>query len=124
VGNWGNVRTAHIGTYIGKKELWGKGLGRQITAAMLEMSFNQLNADRCSAGSVEFNRRAHQALEACGFKKVGISRKTHNVNGRRWDHFHFDILRDEYSTIRLNLLKQVLGDRLEDYLSKSTVLER
>lgn len=26
--DWSSVKTAEIGTYIGKKELWGKGLGR------------------------------------------------------------------------------------------------
>jgi len=46
---WGNVKTADVGTYIGKKELWGKGLGRQIIVALLEMSFNQLNMERCEA---------------------------------------------------------------------------
>jgi RimJ/RimL family protein N-acetyltransferase len=70
----GNVRTVDIGTYIGKKELWGKGLGRQITVGLLEMAFNQLNAERCQAWSVEYNRRAHSALEACGFRKGGAVR--------------------------------------------------
>jgi len=34
--DWGNVKSAEIGAYIGKKELWGKGLGRQIYLALLE----------------------------------------------------------------------------------------
>ena len=45
-GEWGNVKSADIGTYIGEKKYQGKGLGRQITVALLEMSFNQLNAER------------------------------------------------------------------------------
>ena len=40
---WANVKNVDIGTYIGNKELWGKGLGKQITVAMLEMVFMQLN---------------------------------------------------------------------------------
>jgi len=116
--DWGNVKTAEVGTYIGKKELWGKGLGRQITVALLEMSFNQLNVERCEAWSVEYNHRAHKALEACGFKKGGVMRQAAFVNGRRWDGFHFDILRDEYLKIRTDLLKQTLGDKLEEYSEK------
>ncbi len=116
--DWGNVKTAEVGTYIGKKELWGKGLGRQITVALLEMSFNQLNVDRCEAWSVEYNHRAHKALEACGFKKGGAMRQAAFVNGRKWDGFHFDILRDEYLKKRTNLLKQTLGDKLEKYSEK------
>jgi len=120
---WGNVKTADIGIYIGKKELWGKGLGKKITVALMEMSFNQLNMERCEAWSVEYNHRAHKALKACGFKKGGVVRQAAFVNGRKWDGFHFDILRGEYLKIRMNLLKQVLGDKLEEYLKKHCTIE-
>ena len=32
---WSNVKNTDIGTYIGKKEYWGKGYGKQITVALL-----------------------------------------------------------------------------------------
>ena len=51
-GEWGGVKSADIGTYIGDKELWGKGLGQQITAALLEMVFHQLNAERCGVWNI------------------------------------------------------------------------
>jgi RimJ/RimL family protein N-acetyltransferase len=120
---WGNVKTASVGTYIGKKELWKKGLGRQITVALLEMSFHQLNAERCEAWSVEYNRRAHKTLEACGFKKAGVMRQTAFVNGQKWSGFYFDILREEYMSVRMALLKQTLGNKLEEYLRKSCTIE-
>ena len=115
---WGRVKTADIGTYIGKKEHWGKGLGRMITVALLEMAFNQLNSERCEAWSVEYNRRAHKALEACGFKRGGKTRQAAYVNGKKWDGFHFDILRDEYMSNRMNLLGKTLGSRMDEYLKK------
>lgn len=117
-GDWGNVKTADVGTYIGNRQLWGKGLGKQITAALLEMSFHQLNMDRCEAWSVEYNLRAHKALEACGFKKAGVVRQAAFVNGRKWNGFHFDILREEYLKIRMKLLQETLGDKLQLYLKK------
>jgi RimJ/RimL family protein N-acetyltransferase len=40
---WHTVRTAGMGTYIGKKELWSRGIGKHITLALLEMAFNHLN---------------------------------------------------------------------------------
>ena len=122
-GEWGNVKTANVGTYIGKKELWGKGLGKHITVALMEIAFNQLNMDRCEAWSVEYNNRAHKSLEACGFKKGGAMRHAAFVNGRKWDGYHFDILKDEYSRIRMDLLKQTLGDRLEEYLKKHCTIQ-
>ncbi len=116
--SWGNVKTAELGTYIGKKELWGKGIGRQISVALLEMAFHQLNAERCEAWSVEYNIRAHKTLEECGFKKGGAVRQTAFVNGRKWNGLHFDILREEYLKMREALLKQSLGNKLETYLTK------
>lgn len=121
--DWGNVKTAEIGTYIGKKDLWGKGLGREITVGLLEMAFNQLNAERCQAWSVEYNRRAHSALEACGFKKAGVTRQTVFVNGRKWDGYFFDILRNEYLDTRLDLLKRTLGDKAKDYIDENDKIQ-
>lgn len=122
-GEWGNVKSADIGTYIGEKKYQGKGLGRQITVALLEMSFNQLNAERCEAWSVEYNHRAHKALETCGFRKAGVVRQAAFVNGRKWDGFHFDILRDEYFSVRMKLLKQTLGKRMNNYIEKHCTIE-
>ncbi len=119
--DWGNVKTGHIGTYIGRKGLWGKGLGRQITVALLEMVFLQLNAERCDAGSVEYNSRAHKTLMWCGFKKSGTFRKIHYVNGRRWDHLYFDLLREEYLKVRMELLRKTLQNRLDQYLETSRI---
>jgi len=116
---WGNIPGADVGTYIGKKELWEKGLGKRITIALLEMSFMHLGLDHCQAWSVEYNTRAHRALESCGFKKGGVVRNTAFVSGKKWGSFHFDILREEYMNIRMNLLKNVLGDRVDDYLEKT-----
>lgn len=121
--DWANVRTADIGTYIGKKKLWGKGYGRQITVALLEIVFNQLNIDRCAASSVEYNTRACKVLEACGFKKAGTIRQSAFVNGRKWNRVYFDILRDEYLKIRMDLLKKALGDKVDAYIEKHCTIK-
>jgi RimJ/RimL family protein N-acetyltransferase len=118
--DWSNVKTADIGTYIGKKQLWGKGFGREITVALLEMAFNELNVERCQAWSVEYNGRAHAALEACGFKKGGSARQTVFVRGRKWDSYYYDILKEEYLKSRRDLLEQALRDKTESYLSKES----
>jgi hypothetical protein len=62
-------------------------------------------------------------LEACGFKKVGVSRQAMFVNGRRWDDCHFDILREEYVAIRMGLLKEALGDRLDEYVERHCTIK-
>ena len=115
------MKSAAVGTYIGKKELWGKGYGRQITVGMLEMCFLHLNMDRCEAWSVEYNTRAHKSLEACGFKKAGILRETSFVNNKKWNSYVFDILREEYLGLRKQLLTKSLGEKLDEYLKKTAV---
>jgi len=115
---WSNVKNADIGTYIGKKEYWGKGYGKQITVALLEMCFIFLNMERCEAWSVEYNTRAHKTLETCGFKKGGVMRQTVLVNGKKWNSYHFDMLREEYINIRQGLLGKTLGEKLDKYLKK------
>jgi len=115
---WSNVKNADIGTYIGKKEYWSKGYGKQITVALLEMCFIFLNMERCEAWSVEYNTRAHKTLEACGFKKGGVMRRTVLVNGKKWNSYHFDMLCEEYTNIREGLLGKTLGEKLDKYLKK------
>jgi len=114
---WSNVKNADIGTYIGK-EYWGKGYGKQITVTLLEMCFIFLNMERCEAWSVEYNTRAHKTLETCGFKKGGVMRQTVLVNGKKWNSYHFDTLREEYINIRQGLLGKTLGEKLDKYLKK------
>jgi RimJ/RimL family protein N-acetyltransferase len=116
---WGNVPAADIGTYIGKKELWEKGFGKKITVALLEMAFIHLNLDRCEAWSIEYNTRAHSVLEFCGFKKGGVVRQTTYVSGRKWNSYHFDILKEEYLSIRMSLLKKILGEKVDAYLKRT-----
>ncbi len=113
----GPVRSGNIGTYLDKK-YWDKGLGKMITLALLELSFIFLNLDRCEAGSLEYNRRAHRVLEECGFKFVGRHRKSAYVLGKRWDWYFFDILKEEYLKQREEKIRKILGDFAEDYLSR------
>jgi len=121
---WSNVKNADIGTYIGKKEYWSKGYGKQITVALLEMCFIFLNMERCEAWSVEYNTRAHKTLETCGFKRGGVMRQTVLVNGKKWNSYHFDMLREEYTNIRQGLLGKTLGEKLDKYLTKHCSLAK
>jgi len=116
---WGNVQAADLGTYIGKKELWEKGFGKKITVALLEMSFIHLNMERCEAWSVGYNTRAHKVLEFCGFQKAGVLRNTVYVAGKKWNSFLFDIQREEYTKIRMSLLKKMLGEGVGAYLERT-----
>ena len=113
--DWSGVRRGNLGTYLDKK-YWNKGLGKEITLALLEISFIFMNLDKCEAGSIEFNKRAHKVLEECRFKKTGIMRKGGFVMGKRWDWYYFDILKEEYMEMRGEILTKILRDKKGEYL--------
>ena len=115
---WGGIRSGNIGTYL-DKNYWNKGFGKIVTLALLELSFHFLNLDRCEAGSIEYNKRAHHVLEECGFKRVGVHRKSAFVLGKRWDWYFFDMLKEEYLKIREDLIRRFLGEGAEEYLKKT-----
>ncbi len=117
---WSRVQSGNIGTYLDKK-YWNKGLGKIVTLGLLELSFHFLNLDRCEAGSIEYNKRAHRVLEECGFRRVGVHRKSAYVLGRRWDWYIFDILREEYLEIREELIRKFLGSEAEEYLKRTSL---
>ena len=119
---WGGVRNGNIGTYL-DKNYWNKGYGKIVTLALLELSFHLLNLDRCEAWSIEYNKRAHHVLEECGFKRMGIHRKSSYVLGRRWDWYYFDILKEEYLKMRDELIRKILGDAAEEYLKDVSLPE-
>ncbi|MGM0404577.1 MAG: GNAT family N-acetyltransferase [Thermoplasmatota archaeon] len=111
------VRNADIGTYIGEKDFWNKGLGTNITLGLCEMLFVHKNYDRISAWSSSINKRAHKVLERLGFKKTGVARKSGYLFGNRMDWVFFDLLKEEYMEKR--------DEYLEDYLEdKVTYLKR
>jgi len=105
-----DIREASIGTYIGEKDYWDKGLGKEICLGLLEILFFQKNYERLSAWSSSVNKRAHKVLNAFGFKLSGRARKSGYLLGKRIDWYMFDLLREEYMPKRSEYLKKYLDD--------------
>lgn len=112
------VKNADLGTYIGEKDEWNKGLGGEITLGLCEILFFHKNYDRLSAWSASFNKRAQSVLEEVGFKNTGRARKSGYLFGKRIDWLMFDLLRSEYMDRREEILDNILGDRKKEYLNK------
>lgn len=110
-----SVKNADIGTYIGEKDFWNQGLGKDITLALCEMLFYHKNYDRLSAWSSSINKRAHKVLETFGFKKTGVARKSGYLMGKRIDWYFFDLLKQEYMTNRKQYLTEYLENE-EEYI--------
>ncbi len=108
-----DVRNATIGAFIGDKDYWNKGIGKEITMGLCEMLFFQHRYDRLSAWTSSINLRSQKVLKKVGFKHSGTSRKSDYLYGKRIDWFMLDILREEYMPERLKLLNTFLDDTQE-----------
>ncbi len=60
-------RVCGLYLYIGVKELWGLGLGRDVVMALCRTAFDDLDLDRVELTMLESNRRARRVYEGCGF---------------------------------------------------------
>ncbi len=116
------VRNASIGAFIGEKEYWDQGLGKEITLALCEMLFFHLRYDRVSAWTSSFNHRARGVLEGVGFIHSGTSRKSGYLYGKRIDWYMYDILREEYMPQRRSYFKKYLEEH-ESYTKDYCTLE-
>lgn len=58
--------------YIGEKELWGTGLGRDTVMALCRAAFDVYGADEVELSLIEGNDRARRVYEACGFREIGL----------------------------------------------------
>jgi diamine N-acetyltransferase len=110
-----DVRSAEIGVYIATKEQLGRGLGKLITLGLLEMLFYHRGFEKISAGSAEYNKRAHKALEYCGFKKEGEFRRGIKLYGKYYSWYIYGELYEEYMQIREKALKETLKEYYEGY---------
>lgn len=60
-------RVCGLYLYIGEKDLWGLGLGRDIVMALCRTAFDDLGLERVELTMLETNRRARRVYEGCGF---------------------------------------------------------
>ena len=87
---------AWVGIGIGERELWGKGYGTDAMRVILRYGFRELNLQRISLGTFEYNPRAIRSYEKAGFVNEGRLRQILHRDGQRWDIFIMGILREEW----------------------------
>jgi len=82
--DWQN-RSAEYGIFIGPRELWGKGIGREATMMMLNYGFAELGLQRIWITALAFNKQAIKCMEKCGFEGEGILRSAIFSSGQFHD---------------------------------------
>jgi RimJ/RimL family protein N-acetyltransferase len=93
--NWTD-RNAEIGIFIGAKEYWSKGYGRDVMKLMLRHGFNTLNLHRIYLRVFEPNLRGIKAYQYAGFVEEGRLRQAVYRNGRYYDVLVMSVLRHEW----------------------------
>ncbi|MBA1336926.1 MAG: Acetyltransferase, GNAT family [Firmicutes bacterium] len=89
-------RKAELGIFIGAKGYWGKGYGKEAIELLLDFSFNILNLNSVMLIVKEFNKRAINCYEKCGFKLIGKRREAVILGSQKYDEYYMDILATEF----------------------------
>jgi RimJ/RimL family protein N-acetyltransferase len=85
---------------IGERDAWGRGLGTETTALMLDHAFGSLGLHRVGLTVFSFNERAIRSYQKAGFSIEGRLREAVQRDGRYWDEVQMGILRDEWRAAR------------------------
>jgi RimJ/RimL family protein N-acetyltransferase len=89
-------RAAEFGIFIGEKQYWGQGFGREATRLMLKHGFEDLNLNRIYLQVYQTNPRAIKAYEAAGFVHEGVMRQAVFKNVRYIDVLLMSVLHEDW----------------------------
>lgn len=88
-----------IGITIGS-QFWGRGYGQDSIKVLLEYLFMYRGAQRVELEVVDYNTRAINCYEKCGFIIEGKKRKRYFAQGQYHDTLIMGILKEEFDNIK------------------------
>jgi [ribosomal protein S5]-alanine N-acetyltransferase len=89
------VRACEFGILIGDTSRWGKGIGKEVTCAMVAYGFDELNMNRIELSVLGSNTRAMSLYEGLGFVREGLKRQAQYRAGEYVDVILMSILSSE-----------------------------
>ena len=90
-----NNKVSEISYFIGRKEMWGKGLMEQVICAVVDIAFNDVGLEKVVASTTATNMASVRVLEKCGFFVEGKRVKQALYEGERIDYILFGRLRED-----------------------------
>jgi len=90
------VRSAEFAVMIGNKGWWGKGTGKDVTRAVVDYGFKQLNLHRVYLTVLKSNDRAIALYEKLAFTTEGILRDEQFRDGGYVDVVAMGVLEQEW----------------------------
>ncbi len=88
------------GTVIGDKQLWGRGLGRELMQLRADYAFTQLPLRKLKSGYFEGNEASARAQAAAGYREVGRWRRDRWIEGEWRDHIITECTREDWEKAR------------------------
>jgi RimJ/RimL family protein N-acetyltransferase len=102
------TREVHTGSWIGRS-YQGKGLGKEMRAAVLHLAFTGLNADYATSGSYDGNAASAGVSRRLGYREDGIKHPV--VQGVRRTEQRWRLSREDWEAHRRH---EVAIDGLDD----------
>ncbi len=101
-GSWltSSSRNVWLRMTIGDKQAWGKNYATDALRCFLEWLFYEQNVHRVTCETYATNRRAIRFFEKMGFKKEGVIREAHYIDGTYHDIISFGLLKREFLKTR------------------------
>jgi len=93
-------RLASIYIFVGERESWAKGLGRDALMTLLVYSFDTLNLRMVELWTLADNDRAIHLYKACGFVEEARLRDRSWIEGHYIDHMIMSINSEEFARVR------------------------
>lgn len=89
-------RQAMLWYLLGEKRLAGQGLTGRAVTRMLQYGFGPLGLASVWAWVADGNPGSAHILEKRGFRRIGVQRRCHHLDGRTVDRTLYDLLKEEF----------------------------
>lgn len=89
-------RRCVTGSFIGEKELWGQGYGRDAKMALLKYAFDTLNLHKVCSSAIDYNQRSVRYNQACGYRVEGRLKQQFFRNGKYCDEVLLAVFRKDW----------------------------
>jgi RimJ/RimL family protein N-acetyltransferase len=95
-------RLASLYIFVGERESWGKGYGRDAMMTLLAYAFDTKNLRMVELWTLTDNERAIRMYKGCGFVEDGRLRDRSWIEGHYVDHLVMSITAEDFARTRVD----------------------
>jgi RimJ/RimL family protein N-acetyltransferase len=87
---------------VGDPSARGKGVGREIVSALLDVAFGDMSLHRVDLYVLEFHVAALSMYKALGFKTEGHLVEARRAGGKYWNAYYMAMLKEEWLSHKID----------------------